>query len=136
MLLNEYNLKNKNKCKVVGIKESIKHLRKNHSSLSVVEVRKNTTLDIFENQYVKYIIKRILNKIKIVKSNTVKKKIKLNTNYYNKLNEYEKRLTHHINTFFRNISDINNNKSISLAFKMASGYKECYYYYITFIKKS
>ena len=53
-VINEYNLKNKNKCKVVGIKESIKHLRKNNTSTNLVEIRKNTTLDIFENQYVKY----------------------------------------------------------------------------------
>ena len=52
-----------------------------------------------------------------------------NNKYYTQLEVYEKRLTHHLNTFFRNISDINNNKSISLVFKMASGYKECYYYY-------
>ena len=94
----------------------------------MVEVRKNTTLDILENQYVKFIIKRILDKIKNVKSN-VKIQQGENNKYYTQLEVYEKRLTHHLNTFFRNISDINNNKSISLVFKMASGYKECYYYY-------
>ena len=132
-VINEYNLKNKNKCKVVGIKESIKHLRKNNTSTNLVEVRKNTTLDIFENQYVKYIIKRIVSKIKSVKLN-LEKENKIDTNYYNKLNEYEKRLTYHLNTFFKNISDINNNKSMTLAFKMASGYKECYYCYLLLSK--
>lgn len=132
-VINEYNLKNKNKCKVVGIKKSIKHLRKNHTSTNIVEVRKNTTLDIFENQYVKYIIKRTVNKIKSIKL-TLKKENKVDTNYYNKLNEYEKRLTRHLNTFFKNISDVNNNKSMTLAFKMASGYKECYYYYLILSK--
>ena len=68
-VVTEYNLKNKHKSKVISTKETIKHLRKNHSSNNVVEVRKNTTLDILENQYVKYIIKRILDKIKNVKSN-------------------------------------------------------------------
>ena len=106
-VINEYNLKNKNKCKVVGIKESIKHLRKNNTSTNLVEIRKNTTLNIFENQYVKYIIKRIVSKIKSVKLN-LEKENKIDTNYYNKLNEYEKRLTYHLNTFFKNISDINN----------------------------
>lgn len=132
-VINEYNLKNKNKCKVVGIKESIKHLRKNNTSTNLVEIRKNTTLDIFENQYVKYIIKRIVSKIKSVKLN-LEKENKIDTNYYNKLNEYEKRLTYHLNTFFKNISDINNNKSMTLAFKMASGYKECYYCYLLLSK--
>ena len=124
----EYNLKNKHKSKVISTKETIKHLRKKHNSNNVVEVRKNTTLDILENQYVKFIIKRILDKIKNVKSN-VKIKQGENNKYYIQLEVYEKRLTHHLNTFFRNISDINNNKSISLVFKMSSGYKECYYYY-------
>ena len=132
-VVNEYNLKYKNKCKVIGIKESIKHLRKNHTSTNVVEVRKNTTLDILENQYVKYIIKRTINKIKSVKL-TLEKENKVDTNYYNKLNECEKRLKHHLNTFFKNISDINNNKSMTLALKMASGYKECYYYYLLLSK--
>ena len=132
-VINEYNLKNKNKCKVVGIKESIKHLRKNNTSTNLVEIRKNTTLDIFENQYVKYIIKRIVSKIKSVKLN-LEKENKVDTNYYNKLNEYEKRLTYHLNTFFKNIGDINNNKSMTLAFKMASGYKECYYCYLLLSK--
>ena len=132
-VINEYNLKNKNKCKVVGIKESINHLRKNHISQNIVEVRKNTTLDIFENQYVKYIIKRTVNKIKSVKL-TLEKENKVDSYYYNKLNEYEKRLTHHLNTFFKYISDVNNNKSMTLAFKMASGYKECYYYYLLLSK--
>ncbi len=127
-VVTEYNLKNKHKSKVISTKETIKHLRKNNNSNSVVEVRKNTTLDILENQYVKFIIKRILDKIKNVKSN-VKIQQGENNKYYTQLEVYEKRLTHHLNTFFRNISDINNNKSISLVFKMASGYKECYYYY-------
>ena len=127
-VVTEYNLKNKHKSKVISTKETIKHLRKNNNSNNVVEVRKNTTLDILENQYVKFIIKRILDKIKNVKSN-VKIQQGENNKYYTQLEVYEKRLTHHLNTFFRNISDINNNKSISLVFKMASGYKECYYYY-------
>ena len=99
----------------------------------LVEIRKNTTLDIFENQYVKYIIKRIVSKIKSVKLN-LEKENKVDTNYYNKLNEYEKRLNYHLNTFFKNIGDINNNKSMTLAFKMASGYKECYYCYLLLSK--
>lgn len=132
-VVTEYNLKDKHKSKMVSTKETIKHLRKNHTSQHVVEVRKNTTLDIFENQYIKYIIKRIVDKIKHIKANVEKQQGK-NNKYYIKLDEYEKRLTHHINTFFKNISDINNNKTMSLVFKMASGYKECYYYYLLLLK--
>ena len=57
-VLSEYNLKDRDKSKRVAIKETIKHLRKNSSS-KVVEVRKHTTIDIYENQYVKYIINDI-----------------------------------------------------------------------------
>ena len=126
-VLSEYNFKDRDKSKRVAIKETIKHLRKNSSS-KVVEVRKHTTIDIYENQYVKYIIKRILNKIKDVKQN-IKKSKNEDNEFYKVLSNYENRLKHHLKGFFSNISDINNKKSMTLVFKMASGYKEVYYYY-------
>ena len=126
-VLNEYNLKDRDKSKKVAIKETIKHLRKNSSS-KVVEVKKYTTTDIYENQYVKYMIKRILNKIKDVKQN-IKKSKNEDNEFYKILSKYENRLNYHLKGFFRNISDINNKKSMTLVFKMASGYKEVYYYY-------
>ncbi len=116
-VVTNYNLKDRNRCKMVSTKETIKHLRKNHTS----------------NQYVKYMIKTIIDKIKNVKS-IVKKQQGKDNKYYLKLEEYENRLTHHLNTFFKNISDINNNKSMTLVFKMASGYKECYYNYLLLSK--
>ncbi|WP_297133387.1 DUF2357 domain-containing protein, partial [Terrisporobacter sp.] len=60
-VLNEFNLKDRNKSKRIDVKETIKHLRKNKSQ-NVMEVKKKTTLDIYENQYVKYMIRRILKK--------------------------------------------------------------------------
>ena len=126
-VLSEYNLKDRDKSKRIAIKETIKHLRKN-SSLKVVEIRKHTTIDIYENQYVKYMIKRILNKIKDVKQN-IKKSKNEDNEFYKVLSNYENRLKHHLKGFFSNISDINNKKSMTLVFKMASGYKEVYYYY-------
>ena len=126
-VLSEYNLKDRDKSKRVAIKETIKHLRKNSSS-KVVEVRKHTTIDIYENQYVKYMIKRTLNKIKDVKQN-IKKSKNEDNEFYKILSKYENRLKHHLKGFFSNISDINNKKSMTLVFKMASGYKEVYYYY-------
>ncbi|MGL6105129.1 DUF2357 domain-containing protein [Romboutsia sp.] len=127
-VLTEYNFKDKNKAKRTSTKETIKHLRKNHTSKKVVEMKKRTTLDIYENQYVKYILKRILKKIKSIKVQITKSK-GMDNPYYRKLNEIEGRLAYHLNTFFRDISDLNNNKSMTLVFKMASGYKEVYYYY-------
>ena len=126
-VLSEYNLKDRDKSKRIAIKETIKHLRKN-SSLKVVEIRKHTTIDIYENQYVKYMIKRILNKIKDVKQN-IKKSKNEDNEFYKVLSNYENKLKHHLKGFFSNISDINNKKSMTLVFKMASGYKEVYYYY-------
>lgn len=132
-VLSEYNIKDKNKCKRIAIKESIKHLRKNPRSHNLVEVKKNTTLDIFENQYIKYIIKRIVNKIIDVKSE-VKNKKGIDNPYYNKLTLFENRLRNHLNTFFKDISELSGSKSMTLVFKMASGYKEVYYYYMLLLK--
>ena len=126
-VISEYNLKDRNKSRKIAVKETIKHLRKNPSS-KVVEVRKHTTIDIYENQYVKYMIKRILNKIKDVKQSIRKSKSE-NEEFYKILSKYENRLNSHLKGFFRDISDINNKKSMTLVFKMASGYKEVYYYY-------
>ena len=127
-VLTEYNFKDKNKSKRISTKETIKHLRKNHNSTNVIEVKKKTTLDIYENQYVKYMIRRIIKKIGSIKADIYKRKGDDNS-YYKKLAQFETKLTYHLNTFFRDISDINNNKSMSLVFKMASGYKEVYFYY-------
>ena len=126
-VISEYNLKDRNKSKKIAVKETIKHLRRNPYS-KVVEIRKHTTIDIYENQYVKYMIKRILNKIKDVKQSIRKSKSE-NEEFYKILSKYENRLNSHLNGFFREISDINDKKSMTLVFKMASGYKEVYYYY-------
>ncbi len=127
-VLNEYNLKNKEKCKKISTKETLKHLRKNINSSNVIEIKKKTTLDIYENQYVKYIINRIIKKIDAVKGDISKRKGTDNI-YYEKLEVFEKKLNYHLKTFFRDISDIKTTKSMSLVFKMASGYKEVYFYY-------
>ena len=127
-VIKEFNLKNENKAKRICIKDTIKHKRKNQNSNNVVEVKKKTTFDIYENQFVKHIISKTIKKIKCVKKEIEKSKNKDNI-FYKKLSIYESKLNNHLNTFFKDISDINNNKSMTLAFKMASGYKEVYYYY-------
>ena len=127
-VLTEYNLKDKHRSKAVSTKETIKLWRKSKSRDKVVEVKKITTLDIYENQYVKYMIKRILNKINHIKFEIGNKKGTDNL-YYKKLKTFETRLSFNLNTFYKDISDISTNKSMSLVFKMASGYKEVYFYY-------
>lgn len=126
-VIKEVQLKDKNKSKRIDVKETIKYLRKNKSE-NVMEVKKKTTLDIYENQYVKYMIKRILMKIRETKNNIAKKYNKDHVSY-EILSKYENKLNSHLNGFFRDISDIKNKKSMTLVFKMASGYKEVYFYY-------
>lgn len=126
-VLNEFNLKDRNKGKRIDVKEIIKYLRKNKSQ-NVVEVNKKTTLDIYENQYVKYMIKRILRKIRDTKKCMGSKYDKSSVSY-SILSKYENKLNNHLNGFFRDISDIKNTKSMTLVFKMTSGYKEVYFYY-------
>lgn len=126
-VLNEFNLKDRNKSKRIDVKETIKHLRKNKSQ-NVMEVKKKTTLDIYENQYVKYMIRRILKKIRETKI-SIGSKYDKNHVSYEILSKYESKLNNHLNGFFRDISDIKNTKSMTLVFKMASGYKEVYFYY-------
>ncbi|MCR1821181.1 restriction endonuclease-like protein [Terrisporobacter muris] len=126
-VFNEFNLKDRNKSKRIHVKETIKHLRKNKSQ-NVVEVKKKTTLDIYENQYVKYMIRRILKKVRETKDSIGSKYDKSHVSY-EILSKYEHKLNNHLNGFFRDISDIKNTKSMTLVFKMASGYKEVYFYY-------
>ncbi|WP_343337931.1 hypothetical protein TPELB_33170 [Terrisporobacter petrolearius] len=126
-VIEEFQLKDRNKSKRIDVKETIKYLRKNKYQ-NVIEVKKRTTLDIYENQYVKYMIKRILIKIRETK-NTIAHKYNKNHVSYEILSKYENKLNNHLNGFFRDISDIKNKKSMTLVFKMASGYKEVYFYY-------
>ena len=93
-----------------------------------MEVKKKTTLDIYENQYVKYMIRRILKKVRETKDSIGSKYDKSHVSY-EILSKYEHKLNNHLNGFFRDISDIKNTKSMTLVFKMASGYKEVYFYY-------
>ena len=79
-VFSEYNLKDKDKSKKVAIKETLKYIRKN-SSDKVIEVKKHTTLDIYENQYVKYMIKRVIKRIKDIKQIIKESKGEDNTYY-------------------------------------------------------
>ncbi|MCT8977900.1 restriction endonuclease-like protein [Clostridium sp. CX1] len=100
-----------------------------YTPTKVVEIKKSTTFDIYENQYVKFMLKSIVIRVKQIKNNIA--------NMYGEENEYfkaltlvENRLLRHLNGFFKNMSDIQGRKSMSLVFKMSSGYKEIYYYYV------
>lgn len=145
-VLNREEVKSIDRAKKVS-RNSIDYIRKHSSNLiksnkgiieirgekyvpsKVVEIKKITTLDIYENQYVKFMLKTILTRIKFIKNNIL--------NIYGEENEYfkalvlfENRILRHLKGFFKEISDIQGRKSMSLVFKMSSGYKEVYYYYM------
>ncbi|AGY77763.1 DUF2357 domain-containing protein [Clostridium autoethanogenum] len=145
-VLNKEEIKNVDVAKKVS-RSSINYIRKHSNNLissnkgiieirgekyvpsKVVEIKNTTTLDIYENQYVKFMLKSILVRIRLIKGNIL--------NTYGEENEYfkilvlfENRTLRHLKCFFKDISDIPGRKSMSLVFKMSSGYKEVYYYYM------
>jgi hypothetical protein len=94
-------------------------------STTVIEEIKNTTIDIFENRFVKYMIQRIINRLfsieKLLREDnphekhtleSIRRKIKILESYYKR--------------YFQNIRNLTGNKSMSLVFQMAPGYKEMY----------
>ena len=95
----------------------------------LVEEKKVTTIDIFENRFVKYMIQQTIKRLKSIEiyfdlndereNNTlisIRKKIKI--------------LEMYLNTYFQDVNDLKGNKSMSLIFQMAPGYKEMYKKYI------
>ncbi|HHV99244.1 MAG TPA: DUF2357 domain-containing protein [Clostridiaceae bacterium] len=95
----------------------------------LLEIKKETTVDIFENRFVKYIIKTVLKRIRVIKER-VTKGYGENNPYYNVLCRYDKELSAHLNKFFSNVGELQGRKSMSLVFQMAPGYKEVYYYFM------
>ena len=145
-VLNREEIKSVDKAKKIS-RNSIDYIRKHSNNLiksnrgiidirgekylpsKVVEIKKATTFDIYENQYVKFMLKSIVTRIKLIKNNIVNLYGEEN-DYFKALTLFENRLLRHLNGFFKNISDIQGKKSMSLVFKMSSGYKEVYYYYM------
>ncbi|SDK95041.1 hypothetical protein SAMN05216497_10323 [Clostridium cochlearium] len=95
----------------------------------LIEEKKVTTIDIFENRFVKYMIQQTIKRLKSIEiyldpndereNNTlifIRKKIKI--------------LEIYLNNYFQDISDLTGNKSMSLVFQMAPGYREMYKKYI------
>ena len=95
----------------------------------LIEEKKVTTTDIFENRFVKYMIQQTIKRLKPVKVylnpnderennilTSIKKKIKI--------------LEMYLNRYFQDITNLTGNKSMSLVFQMAPGYKEMYKKYV------
>lgn len=145
-VLNKENIKNIDTVKRVS-RSSVNYIRK-HSNLlqrcdngfieinsnkyiplKIIENKKITTIDIYENQYVKYIIKTVIHRVRNIKENILRLYGNEN-NYYTSLNNFENTLIKHQNGFFKDISDLHGKRSMSLVFKMSWGYREVFYYYM------
>jgi len=107
----------------------IKIGNRSFNTSKVVEARKITTNDIYENRFVKYIIKKIIRRLNAIEKNV--------TNIYGEENKYatfikEKRavLEKHLRYKFSNVKDLTGRKTMSLVFQMAPGYKELYVKYM------
>jgi predicted component of viral defense system (DUF524 family) len=95
----------------------------------VMELKKETTVDIYENRFVKYVIKSIIKRIKVIKQRISKSYVEKN-GYYEVLTNFESGLNSYLSRFFLNIGELKGKKSMSLVFQMAPGYREVYYYYM------
>lgn len=127
---NSKNYIRKNTDTLLESKKGIIHI--NGSSYypeKIIEEKKITTIDIFENRYVKYMIGKIIRRLTSIEK------------YLNNQVEREKAtldfirgkirlLEMYLNTYFKNIGDLTGRKSMSLVFQMAPGYKEMYRKYI------
>lgn len=95
----------------------------------VIEERKRTTTNIYENQFVKYIIKRIIKRLKNIEKNIITV-YNENTLYLSFVVKKRTLLEKHLRINFRNVDDLNGKKTMSLVFQMAPGYKELYKKYM------
>lgn len=102
---------------------------KKYMPVKVIEKKNNITFDIYENQYVKHIIKMILHRIRVVKQN-ISSIYKEENYYYETLNKFESKFNNHLKGFFKDISDINSKQNITLSFKMSQGYRDIFFYFM------
>ncbi len=94
-------------------------------STKVIEKKKITTIDIFENRFVKYMIQRIVQRLTTIEKVLIKDN-HYNEQYMDSIREKKRVLESHLSRHFRDISDLTGNKSMSLVFQMAPGYKDIY----------
>lgn len=110
---------------VIGEKGFI-HINSSHYyTEKVIQERKITTIDIFENRFVKYMLQRIIKRLK-----SIEKHLDINDERQNNTLKFIRKkikvLERYLNNYFQNVRDLTGNKSMSLVFQMAPGYKEMY----------
>ena len=95
---------------------------------TIVDKRKRTTVDIYENQFAKYMITTIIKRLNIIEDNILSryKDEKIYTNY---IKEKKTILNNYVRRHFKDISDLKGKKTMSLVFQMSPGYKDLYIKY-------
>lgn len=94
--------------------------------LKVIEEIKITTIDIYENRFVKYMIQRIIQRLGLIEGFLNKEE----NSTLKSIRDKKNKLQHYLKIYFQNISDLKGKKSMSLVFQMAPGYKEMYKKYV------
>lgn len=98
----------------------------------IIEEKKENTIDIYENRFIKYVINSILKRLTIIENNLedkVNKNVSSAKTYIEIISKFKKQLKVHLNLYYKHIGDIHGKTTMSLVFKMTSGYKEVFYYY-------
>jgi len=123
----------------------IKGKDKNYAATMVVDKRKITTIDIYENRFVKYMITNIIKRLNAIVKNIDINMISNKANN-NGINPDDKLVLHkflrdkisilkqHLKNGFGNVSNLTGKKTMSLVFQMAPGYREVYKKYIMLSK--
>lgn len=105
----------------------------------VMSLKNVMTFDTFENRIIKYMIKNIVKRLKLVKKRYTNGNEHNNKNVdidlVDKIDMMNAKLVRHIsNTFLKDVGDIYTVNSLSLVLNMAPGYKDVYKYYIMLLK--
>ncbi|WP_434577459.1 DUF2357 domain-containing protein [Thermoanaerobacterium thermosaccharolyticum] len=101
---------------------------------------KNTvTFDTFENRLIKYMIKSVINRLRVLKKRYIVKSDNgtaiVDRDIVDKIDMMITKLDKHISTtFLKNVGDIYTMNSLSLVLNMAAGYRDVYKYYIMLLK--
>ncbi|MBP2073373.1 DUF2357 domain-containing protein [Thermoanaerobacterium butyriciformans] len=139
---NNYKVKRvDNEC----IKWINRHQQYVKASSGVIEVEKalslkNTvTFDTFENRIIKYMIKSVINRLRMLKKRYTGRSDNgtaiVDRDIVDKIDMMIAKLDKHISTtFLKDVGDIYTMNSLSLVLNMAAGYREVYKYYIMLLK--
>ncbi|MCK8817594.1 restriction endonuclease-like protein [Natroniella sulfidigena] len=118
-----------NPAKLIKEKEGIEIDGERYLPEKVIEKKKRITYDIFENRYIKYMLKRVLKRIRKIKRIIIEEYGRDN-DYYEFLSKVEGELKGRINGFYDQVGNLKGRINSSLVFQMAPGYKEVNYYYL------